>query len=149
LSARRDEDIRGLDVAVDDLARMRRVQRVCHLNRDVDEHVHRHRFSVDQVAERLAFEQLHGDELRALELVDLVDGADVRVVQRRRRARFTQKPTDRLLVADPVRGQELERDRARELGVFRFVHDAHAAGTERFEHTIMGDDFADHRDGFN
>jgi hypothetical protein len=38
--------------------------------------------------QRLAFQQLHGDEGLAFVLVNVVDGADVRMIERRRRASF-------------------------------------------------------------
>ena len=62
--------------------------------------------------ERLAVEQLHGDELRALELVHLVDRADVRVIERRGGARLAQEAFSGLLVADAIGRQELERHEA-------------------------------------
>ena len=48
--------------------------------------------------QRLALEQLHDDEVLALVLLDRVDRADARVVQRRRRARLALESLQRLRV---------------------------------------------------
>ena len=47
--------------------------------------------------ERLAFEQLHREIELALVLVEAVDRADVRMIERRRGARLAPEPLDRLL----------------------------------------------------
>ena len=96
------------------------------------------------VRERLALEQLHGDELRALELVHLVDGADVRVIERRGGARLAQKPLGGLLIADTIGRQKFERHEARQLDVLGLVDDAHAARADGVEHTVMRDGLANH-----
>ena len=43
-------------------------------------------------AERLAFDQLHGDERQAVGFADFVNDADVRMIERGGGARFTHQP---------------------------------------------------------
>jgi len=57
--------------------------------------------------ESLAVEKLHHHEGLAFVLADLVDGADVGVVERRGSARFAPEALQRLRIAGNVLGQEL------------------------------------------
>ncbi len=87
--------------------------------------------------EGLAFEQLHGDEGLVSVLANLVDGADVGVVEGGGGAGFAQETFERLTVAGEVLGQELESDEAAELGVFGLVDHTHAAAAELFHDTVV------------
>ena len=60
---------------------------------DVDEDRHVHRPAREPLLERLAFEQFHRDERRIG--ADVVDRADVRVVERRGGSRFALKALQR------------------------------------------------------
>ena len=51
----------------------------------------RHGFPLNQLAQRPAFDVLHGDEWQAAVIANLVDGADVTMVQRRGGARLAQE----------------------------------------------------------
>ena len=79
-------------------------------------------------------------------LVDLVDRADVRMVQRRRHPGFAQEALRAGPIEAVLGAQELERDRAMQLDVLGLEDDAHAAGAERFEDAVVRDDLANHRE---
>ena len=81
LSSIRDEDVRGLDVAVDDALRVGRVQSIGDLDAKIEHSLDLQRLAADPVPERLPLQQFHGDEGSPIGLVNLVDRADVRVVQ--------------------------------------------------------------------
>ena len=144
LPALGDEDVRGLDVAVDDALRVRGVEGVCNLDREIERDFERQRPVVDPVLQRLAVEELHRDERLALGLVDVVHRADVRVVERRGRARFALEALERTGLARQFVGQELQGDRAIEPHVLGLVDDAHAATAEAFRDLVMGDPLTDH-----
>ena len=63
-------------------------------------------------------------------LVDLVDGADVRMIERRRGARFAQEAAVERLVACRSAGRNLSATWRDKLHVFCSVDHAHAAGAE-------------------
>src|SRR5215831_5434516 len=73
-----------------------------------------------------------------LVLFDGVDGADVRMIQRRSGARFALESLERQRVLRQVGRQELQRHLAAELGVFRLIDDTHAAATDSAKHSVMG-----------
>ena len=88
--------------------------------------------------QRLPFEQLHGDEVPSIELVDLMDGADVRVVQGRGGPRFPLKALNRLAIARVFCRQKLQGDVAPEFDVLGFVHYTHATTAQFFQDAVVG-----------
>ena len=77
-------------------------------------------------------------------VVDFVDGADVRMVERGRRARLAQERAGRGFIRQPIGGKELQRDLPRQLDVFGAVDNAHAAGAKLGEHAIVRNRLTDH-----
>ena len=67
---------------------VRDIQRVGNLDSDVEDLVQRKRVAVDLLAETFAFQQLHGDEVLPVALLDGVNRADVGMVQPGRGASF-------------------------------------------------------------
>jgi hypothetical protein len=77
-------------------------------------------------------------------LVNIVDGADVRMVQRGSGARLALEALHRLPVLRVFLRQEFQRHVAAELGVLGFVHHTHATAAELFEHAIMRNSLSQH-----
>ena len=75
----------------------------------------------------------------SLGLVNLVDGADVRMIQCRGGLGFALKTAECLRVFGYLVGQELEGDVATEFEVFRLIHDAHTPTADPAEDPVMGD----------
>ena len=142
MTARSDEDVRGLDVAVDDAGGMRGVQRVGNLDPDVEQRIQAERAGGKPILQRRALQVLHDDERTPVLLADVMDGADVRVVQRRRRPRFTRESAQCVRIRRELVGDELERHRAAESRVFGLIHDAHAAAADLFDDVIVGNSLA-------
>src|SRR5262245_12817235 len=80
--------------------------------------------------ERLAFQQLDGDEVIAFMLLDRIDGADVRMIERRGGARLTLESLERLRIAREFLRKKLDGHATSEPAVFGFIDDAHAALTQ-------------------
>ncbi len=76
-----DEDVSGLDVAVDDAFGVGGVEGVGNFDGECRGAVHLHRAAGDPVLEGLAFETFHGDEGLAVLFADVVDGADVGMIE--------------------------------------------------------------------
>ena len=102
---------------------------------------------LDHLLDRPPLEPLHRDERLPLVLAELVDRADVRVLQRRGEARFAFEPRQPLGRGDRVGAQQLDRDFAAEPHVFGAIHHAHAAFAEAVEQTIVGNHGRCHRHG--
>ena len=119
----RDEDVRGLDVAMDD-ARWWAACRPSATSiarstaaRDVE------RLPVNHRPQVVPLQQLHHDERPPGVLADLVDGADARIVQRRGDARLAPHPIDGVGMIGEVGRQQLQRHRSMEPDVLGSGHD--------------------------
>ena len=132
-----DENIRRLDIAVNDAFGVRRVQRVGDFRGQRQREVQLHRLAGDLVLQRGTIEKFHGDEHFAVLVVNFVDGADVRMIQGRSGFGFAFETRKRLGIFRDLVRKELQRHEAAELGVFRFVHHAHSATAEFLDNAEM------------
>src|SRR5712691_11629433 len=98
---------------------MRSLQRIGNLNRKVYEVIGLKRLARDALTKRLAFEQLHGEERPRFLSANVVNDADIGVIQSRGGARLPLKALDRGEVFGVIIGQELQRDGAAQARVFR------------------------------
>ena len=141
------EEVGGFDVAVDDAFTVRGAQRIRDLGADRQDTIHRHRPAANFVLERRALEQLHRDERLAVVLADVVNRADVGMVERGGRPRFTRKSRECLIVARLGDRQKLERDLAAQPRVLSAIDDAHPSTAEELHNAVVRDGLADHADG--
>ncbi len=143
---RHQEDVVGLEIAVDDA----RLVRAAEGARDVRDHAHgvhvRQPAQLEEpVRERLAVEQLHRDEGDGRRLVDAVidDLHDVGAAQRGRGLRLPLEALEHLRLRADLRIDELDGDRRVERQVLRFPHRSHPALTELLGQAVTaGDDLA-------
>ena len=125
-----DEDIRWLDVAVHDALFVRCFESLGDVYRDFEHAIDRKRAFLKQLFQRFAIQELHRDEGTATFFGDLVDGANVGMVQRGSCACFTPKALEnRAIVGEAIR-QELKRDEAPKKRVLCFVDHAHATAAD-------------------
>ncbi len=131
-----DEDVRGLEVAVEHAAPVR----VVHGSRDErEEGDARARVPGEPrepILEGSARDELHAEPGPPLVLAELVDGHDPRVVEARGGGGFEPEALE-LGCARERRGQHLERDLAPELRVASAVDDPHAAAGDLREHLVL------------
>ena len=80
----------------------------------------------------------------AVLLADVVNGADIGMVQRRCGLRFAPKSRQGLGIAGHFVGQKLQRDKAVQARVLGFVDHAHATAAELFDDAVVRDGLADH-----
>ena len=140
-----DEHVRGLDVAVHEPARVRRVQR----RRDLrDQHRGPHRLQPrlrrHEPREVLAVDVAHRDVEQPLLLARVVDRDHVRVLDRGRRLELL-RGSARGTPRRPRRagGDDLQRHLALERHVHRAIDDAHAAAPRDTADDVLGERRAD------
>ena len=144
----RQHDVAGLQVAVHHALAMRFVQRLGELDADAERLFERERAFFQSLGKRLALEQLHDDEVDTVLATDVVERADVRMVQARDRARLLLEALLELGVIGKMRRQHLDGDGAIEPCVPGFVDLAHTAGAdgrEDLERTELCSGFERHR----
>jgi hypothetical protein len=144
-AAPRHEDVGGLDVAMDHPGFVGSSERVGDLDPDGEQLAERQRTGGQAIAQCRPLEQLHGDEVLAVLLVDVVDRADARVVERRRRARLPAQPLERHRVGAQLGRQELQGDLATEPLVLGPIHHAHAARAQPRQDAVMRNGLSLHR----
>jgi hypothetical protein len=103
------KEVGRLDVAVHNAAPVCRLQRSGNLQSQRQQFLQFHRPFGQNVFERLALQQLHGNEWAALMLANLIDGANIGMVQCRRGAGFLLEALQRLCFLAVLRRQELQR----------------------------------------
>ena len=127
----RQEEVLGFEVAMDDPGGVRSCQASCHLRAEVDDELTRQRRRLLKPgAQRVALEQLHHEKRRSVigvERPDIVDGQDVRVIERASRTRFLlESQLTRPVAAERMR-QHFDRDLPAQTGIERAIHLTHAA----------------------
>ena len=130
---------------MDDAPAVGRVEGARRLDREVHGLRQRDRTALDEALHGLARAQLHHDERAALVLLDVVDDADVRVVERGGEARLALEAREHGRIRRQRGRQELERDVAIEVQVVGAIHDSHPAGAELRLDPVARDGLADHR----
>src|SRR5438094_4781676 len=85
-----DENVGGLDVAMDDALFVGRVKSVSELDADIDGARNGKGAGGDEVVEGLTFEQRHSAEGSAIVFFDGVSGGDAGLLERGSRAGFTE-----------------------------------------------------------
>ena len=125
-----DADVGGLEVAVDDAGLVGRFQRLRDLQGDGDRLVDRHRPPSDHLVEPLALDKLHDQDVALVEVLEGVQGGDVRVVEGGEHPCLALEAGEALGVQGEVLGQQFERYVAAELRVGGAPHLPHPALAE-------------------
>jgi hypothetical protein len=140
----RNKNIGGLDVPVNDSLHVGRVERIGNLDSQREDRFEFHGTAGDPVFQRRAVQKLHRNVGLLAALADVVNGADIGMVQRRGCAGLTPETFHCLRVAGNVIWQELERDETAEFGVLSLVNHTHPAAAELFHDAVARDGLADH-----
>src|SRR5271156_2665199 len=136
MPAFRYEDVGWLDVAVDDAFAVSGIQRIGNLNGQPQLDVGFDRFPRDAMLKGYAFKKLHDDEGTSILFADVIDGADVGVIERGCGAGFAAKAFQSLTVPGQVFGKKLERNKAAQASVLRPVHHAHSTTTKLLHNAV-------------
>ena len=121
------EDVCGFDVTMDDAFGVSGVKRIGHFDGHVQNAFQLHRTSGDVVFQRFAIKVFHGDERVGIALTDIVNRADVGMVQSGSSLCFALKSRQSLSIFGNVIGKKFQCDEAMKPRVFRFVDNSHAA----------------------
>src|SRR2546425_1728892 len=142
-----DEDVRRLDVAMDDPFGVRRIERVGDFDGHPQPALDFEGPAFDQTLECGPVEIFHGNEGLALMLSDLVNRANTGMIQSRSGTGFAPEPLQRLGVGNYFLRKKFESNEAPEFHVLGLVHDTHPATTQLLEDPVVRDDLADHGTG--
>ena len=77
-------------------------------------------------------------------LADLMDRANIGMIQGGSCPRFTLKSLQRLMIGCELIGQELQSNVAAQTQVFGLIDHTHAAAAQPFQDTVVGNGLANH-----
>lgn len=137
-------DVGRLDVPVDDPLLVGFVQAFSDLDCERENVIDGERPLLDPVLESPALDKFHRDEGSAVVFIDLVDRADVGMVEGGRRPGFVYEAGLGVFIAREIGVEELEGDGPFELRVLGLVDHAHPALAELGEDLVVGNGLADH-----
>ncbi len=126
---------------------MRTIKRIPDLHPEIQYLSHGKRPAADALLQRLAFEELHSDEVLAVVIVNFVNCADVGMIECRGRTRLALETLQCLPIPGHLFRQEFQGDEPTELGVLGPVNHTHAAAAQLFKNAIVGYRLADHEGG--
>src|SRR5271170_6652708 len=130
---------------MNDAFSMRRIEGVGDLDGEGQELLDIERPAGDAMLQRQAVEALHHHKGAVVFLANVVDGANVRMIQGGGRFGFAAKTFERLRITGDLFGKKLESDEAIEASILRFVDNAHTSTTEPLDNAIVRDGLADER----
>src|SRR5258706_11944176 len=96
--------------------------------------------------QRHTFQKLHGNERLLAVFADFINGANIRMIESRRRTGFPAKTLQWLRVVRQFIGQEFQGHETAKLGVFSFVNNTHAATTELLDDAVVRDGLVNHKE---
>ena len=144
LTCGRHHHVAGLDVAMNDAARVRSSQRVGDLDSNRKRAAQIQGPARDKLTHVLPVDELHRNEVNPLNIVEIKNRADVRMIERGCEPRFALEPLEVGFLGRQFRRQDLDHDRPAQLGIGRFVNCSLPAGANHFEDPVIPKFCADH-----
>ena len=141
-----DKDVCRLDVTMNDVSSVSGIQRISNVDCEREKNFRFQRTPGDPVLQRNAIQKLHDDEGLVSALSNLVDRADVGMVQGGSSASFSTEAFQCLWVSGKVFRQEFQGDKAAKLGVLSLVNHTHPAAAELLDDPVVRDGLADQFD---
>ena len=126
-----DDDVRRLQVAVNDPHGMSVRKRFRNLDRVSESNIRGQSTGLDRLVERRPSDELHDHEVRAVLGTNVVDHTDIWMLQRADGLGFLRKPRPHVRVRTQVSGKNLDRDFSLEPRVARPIHLSHPARSQQ------------------
>src|SRR5580692_10571303 len=145
LTSLRDKNIRRLDVAMHNSAGMSRIESIRNLNPQLEQLRNLQRTPLNHVLQGPAVQILHGNKRFAILLPNVIDGANVRMVESRSRLRLALKAAKSLRILGDVVGQELESNKTMQPNVLGLIDNTHATAAHLFDHAVVRNGLSNHR----
>ena len=100
--------------------------------------------SADELSHVATFDVLHGDEVVSFSFVEIEDGGDVWMIERRGESSFALEAFKVCFLGSELRRENFDDDSAAEFCIGRFVDSALSAYAELLQNLITAEGFADH-----
>src|SRR6185369_11000155 len=137
LTARRDHDVAGFDIAMNDAARVCGGERICSLQRYRQCAFERQRTTIHELPHVFPFNVLHGNEVNAVYLVEVENGADVWMIEGGSEPGFAFETLEIGFARSQLGRQDFDDERAAKLRIDRFIDGPLSALTELLEYFVI------------
>jgi hypothetical protein len=141
-----DENIPRLDITVDNSFRVGCIKTIRDLNGQVENSCSFHRMAADALLQRRAFETFHHDERSPICLANVINRANVRVIERRGSFRFPFKAFEHLRILRQFFREEFQGYGTIQANIFCSVDDSHSTTAELSGDPIVRNGLTDHGD---
>ena len=131
-----DDDVGWFQIAMHDARGVRGCQRVADLDRIAESRARCQRALAHHLRQGAPGHVFHDDAAPPVGLDDVVNGRDVRVIQRRQRLRFALEPGKQISIVQIIGAEHLDRDIPPETAVARAVDLSHSTGANRFQQVV-------------
>jgi len=138
--------ISGFDVAMDDALNVCGIERIRDLDTEIQELLQRERLAVNVMAQGIAVDELHGDERLAVLLANVINSADVRVVEGGSGMGFSAEAFEGQRILPQIFWKKFQGDCAVEAHILSLEDHAHTASAKSFQDAVVRDGFANHRE---
>src|ERR1700736_3436994 len=115
---------------MDDAALVRPLQSLANFDAVFQNLLGRQRTFTQAVGESLAFQKLHDQEIDTILMTDIMQSADVGMVQRRDGPGFAVETLFGFDIVGKMAGEDFDRDRAVEASILRPINLSHAASPQ-------------------
>src|SRR5207245_139324 len=119
------------------------VQSIGNFDSERQHHLDVQWFAGDPVLQCHAVQKLHGNESLTILLTDVVNRANILMIQSRRRLRLALEADQCLWVSGDFFGQKLEGNEAMQPRVLGFIHHTHTAAPELLDDAVVRDRLSD------
>ncbi len=144
MTAAGDKDVRGLDVPMHDSLGVGGIESIGDLDGEREKTICVDGLAANVALQSHAIQEFHGDERLPVLLSDVVNGADVRVVQCGSGLRLSLEAVEGLRIARDLIGQEFQSDEPTQPSVLGLVDDTHSPTAQPFNDTVVGHGSANH-----
>src|SRR5208283_1135285 len=132
-----DKNINRIDIAMNDAVGVGGIEGIGNFDCQPKQGFEIQRSPTNTELQGQAIQKLHGDESLAVLLADVVDRANVGVVQSGRGLGFALKTSEGPRVMGDRVGQELEGDKTMQARVFCLVDHTHSASAEFLDNAVV------------
>src|ERR1700686_3065373 len=139
MSTLSDENVCRLDVAVHDARSVSGVERVSNVDRNGEKNFPFQGPPANAMLKRQAVQKLHGQEEMAVFLPNLMDRADIGMVEGGSGASFASETLQCLRILRHIVGEKFKGDKSAQRDVFRLVNHAHTAPAEFLDDAVVRD----------
>ena len=144
-----NEDIGGFDVSVDDSLGMGSIQSIRNLYSQLQQLIDFNGTACHSIPKGLAFQVLHDNEGLSFMLTNVIDGADIGMIECRCRTSFSLKVLQCLAVPGELLGQKFQGNISTQASVLGPVNHTHPSGTDLLQDFVVRYGLADHVRGLS